>query len=252
MGQRLVALGGKDPAFQLTCAIDAPTSSELGRDAGELAGIGPVGVKIESGISAPVDVIIDFSIPSVVVPLARNCAAKKIPLVIATTGMDASQREELQQISQGIPLLVAPSMSLAVNLTMKLVREAARALKGVGSGVDVEIIEKHHRYKEDAPSGTALRFGQIVASEMGQTEQIHGREGRPGHRKATEIGYHAVRIGDNVGEHSILFGMLGETIELTVKSSTRDSYAYGALEAAKFLAGKPPGLYSMNDVLQLG
>ena len=140
-------------------------------------------------------------------------------------------------------------MSLAVNLTMKLVREAARVLRNVPEGVDVEIIERHHRFMEDAPSGTALKFGQIIAEEMGQTEHVHGRHGRPGPRPRCEIGYHALRVGDNVGEHTIVFGMLGEAIDITVKGSTRDSYAYGALAAAKFLATKKPGLYSMADVL---
>ena len=117
--------------------------------------------------------------------------------------------------------------------------------------LDVEIIERHHRYKEDSPSGTALHFGKIVAEEMGQTEHVHGREGRPGQRPPTEIGYHAVRVGDNVGEHTIVFGMLGETLEVTVRGQTRDSYAYGALAAAKFLVTQAAGLYSMSDVLGL-
>jgi 4-hydroxy-tetrahydrodipicolinate reductase len=140
-------------------------------------------------------------------------------------------------------------MSLAVNLTMKLVREAARILKNVPDGVDVEIIERHHRFKEDAPSGTALKFGQIVAEEMQQSSHVHGRHGRPGLRPRDEIGYHALRVGDNVGEHMIVFGLMGETIDLSVKSHTRDSYAYGALAAAKFLATRKPGLYSMADVM---
>ena len=151
--------------------------------------------------------------------------------------------------SQVTPLLMAPSMSLAVNLTMKLVREAARALRAIPDGVDVEIIERHHRFKEDAPSGTALHFGKIVAEEMGQTEHVHGRHGRPGLRPHNEIGYHALRTGDNVGEHTIVFGLLGETIDLTVRGHTRDSYAYGAIAAAKFLATQKAGLYSMTDVL---
>jgi len=140
-------------------------------------------------------------------------------------------------------------MSLAVNLAMKLVREASHSLKDLSSGVDVEIIERHHRYKEDAPSGTALKFGEIIADEMGQSEHRHGRQGRTGQRPRNEIGYHAVRTGDNVGEHQIIFGMLGETLEVYVRGHTRDSYAYGALAAAKFLATRPAGLYSMEDVL---
>jgi len=124
-------------------------------------------------------------------------------------------------------------------------------LKNHSSGVDVEIIERHHRYKEDAPSGTALKFGEIIAREMGQNKQIHGREGRIGQRPRNEIGYHAVRVGDNVGEHTIIFGMLGETLEVVVKGQSRDSYASGSLTAAKYLASRTAGMYSMSDALGL-
>ena len=144
---------------------------------------------------------------------------------------------------------MAPNMSLAVNLVMKLVADAASVLSQNTAGVDVEIIERHHRFKEDAPSGTALQFGRIVAENMGQTQHVHGREGRPGLRPQNEIGYHALRTGDNVGEHTIVFGMMGETIDLTVRGHTRDSYAYGALQAARFLFGRGAGMYSMTDVL---
>jgi 4-hydroxy-tetrahydrodipicolinate reductase len=142
-------------------------------------------------------------------------------------------------------------MSVAVNLVMKLVSEAARVLRNNPDGVDVEIIERHHRFKEDAPSGTALQFGRIVAEQMGQDRHVHGRDGRIGQRPLNEIGYHAVRTGDNVGEHTIVFGLMGETIDLTVRGHTRDSYAYGALAAAKFVAEQGAGLYSMADVLGL-
>jgi 4-hydroxy-tetrahydrodipicolinate reductase len=142
-------------------------------------------------------------------------------------------------------------MSTAVNLVMKLVSEAARILRNNPDGVDVEIIERHHRFKEDAPSGTALQFGRIVAEQMGQQNHVHGREGRTGKRPASEIGYHAVRTGDNVGEHTIVFGLMGETIDLSVRGHTRDSYALGSLTAARFLATQKPGLYSMADALGL-
>jgi 4-hydroxy-tetrahydrodipicolinate reductase len=129
------------------------------------------------------------------------------------------------------------------------VETAGRALRDHPSHADVEIIERHHRYKEDAPSGTALKFGEIIAGVMGQTEQQHGRSGRPGQRPHGEIGYHALRTGDNPGEHTIVFGLLGETLEISVRASNRDCYAHGALAAAKFLAGKPAGFYSIKDVL---
>jgi 4-hydroxy-tetrahydrodipicolinate reductase len=142
-------------------------------------------------------------------------------------------------------------MSLAVNIAMKLTEVTANALNSHSSGVDVEILERHHRYKEDSPSGTALKFGETIAAIMGQTEHVNGREGRPGVRPQNEIAYHAIRTGDNPGEHTIVFGMLGETIEVTVRASNRDCYAMGALTAAKFVSQQSPGVYSMFDVLGL-
>lgn len=249
MGQRITALTHADPDLTVFAAVDA---TRVGEDAGEVAGIGPIGVAISPEFPAePPDVTIDFSVPAGVLSAAAVCAKRKIPLVAATTGLAPDQAETLLAIAEQTPLLWAPNMSVAVNLTMNLVRDAARALKELPDGVDVEIIERHHRFKEDSPSGTALRFGEIVAEEMGQTEHVHGRSGRPGQRPQTEIGYHALRTGDNVGEHTIVFGMLGETIDLHVRGHSRDSYAYGALAAAKFLVDKPAGTYTMNDVLGL-
>jgi 4-hydroxy-tetrahydrodipicolinate reductase len=249
MGQRITALAHADPGLRVAAAIEPANSPHLGKDAGEMAGIGRIGIPITAELGQRVDVVIDFSVPQGAAAIAGVCAERQIPLVVATTGLEGKHREAVLAASQVTALLISPSMSLAVNVAMKLVRDAARLLKSVPSGVDVEVIERHHRFKEDAPSGTALRFGQIVAEEMGQTSHVHGRHGRPGTRPPAEIGYHALRVGDNVGEHTIVFGMLGETIDLTVRSHTRDSYAYGALAAAKFLATKKPGLYSMADVL---
>jgi 4-hydroxy-tetrahydrodipicolinate reductase len=249
MGRRIVALAHADSQLKVTAALEPASSPHIGCDAGELAGIGNISVPITAELGPRVDVVIDFSIPAGAVAISRVCGERAIPLVVATTGLEGAAREEVLAASQTTPLLISPSMSLAVNLTMKLVRDAARVLKNLPEGVDVEIIERHHRFKEDAPSGTALKFGQIIADEMGQTDHVHGRHGRPGVRPKTEIGYHALRVGDNVGEHTIVFGMLGEAIDLTVRGHTRDSYAYGALAAAKFLATKKPGLYSMADVL---
>jgi 4-hydroxy-tetrahydrodipicolinate reductase len=251
MGQRIIALAHADADFTVSAAFDAPQAPAHGRDAGEVAGIGPIGVAICRDLVS-VDVIIDFSTPEGLVAIAEECAQRKIALVAATTGLTAAQRESVVAASKKVSVVMAPNMSLAVNLTMKLVREAAKALRSYAPGADVEIIERHHRLKEDAPSGTALEFGRIVAEEMGQSVHVHGREGRPGKRPRNEIGYHAVRVGDNVGEHTIVFGLIGETIDLHVKGQSRDSYAYGALAAAKFLVGKPPGLYTMADVLGLG
>jgi 4-hydroxy-tetrahydrodipicolinate reductase len=249
MGQRLVALAAADPELSITAAIDSPNHPRLGEDAGLIAGVKALGISLSAVIDAPVDVMIDFSVPAAAENIIATCRQKSIPLVVATTGLDKAQMEKLHAAAREIPLLWSPSMSLAVNLTMKLAEMAGRALRD--RDADVEIVERHHRFKEDAPSGTALKFGRILAEVMGQTAERHGREGRPGRRPHAEIGYHAIRTGDNPGEHTVLFGMLGETIELSVRASNRDCYALGALAAAKFLAGKKPGLYGMNDVLGL-
>lgn len=249
MGQRLIALGSQHADFRIIAAIDHAQHAALGRDAGSVAGVQPLDVKLTADWPAAVDVAIDFSVPLACSAAVRHCLDKRIPLVVATTGLNAAQIAEVKEAAKSIPLCWAPSMSLAVNLTMKLAQQAAQALRQVPQGVDVEIIERHHRFKEDAPSGTALKFGEIIAAEMGLTEQVHGREGQCGQRTRNEIGYHAVRTGDNPGEHTIVFGMLGELIELRVAASNRDCYASGALAAAKFLIGKPPGLYNMFDVL---
>ena len=182
MGQRIVALAHVDPLLTVAAALEAPGSPHIGKDAGELAGLGKIGVPIKAELSEHVDVIIDFSMPAGTVAVARVCGERQIPLVVATTGLEGASRDSVLSASQTTAVLLSPSMSLAVNLTMKLVREAARILKHNPEGIDVEVIERHHRFKEDAPSGTALKFGQIIAEEMGQTEHVHGRHGRPGAR----------------------------------------------------------------------
>jgi 4-hydroxy-tetrahydrodipicolinate reductase len=251
MGQRVLAVAAGDKRFQIVAALESATHPSLGQDAGLVAGIGEIGVPLAVVGESDADVVIDFSVPDAAVAAVTHCLEYRKPVVIATTGFDDQQQQYLGKCADKIPVVWAPSMSTAVNLLMKLTEIAGQALKKLPSGVDVEIIERHHRFKEDAPSGTALRFGQIVADAMGQTEHTHGRAGRPGPRQRGEIGYHAVRTGDNPGEHTIIFGMLGETIELNVAASNRDCYAQGALLAAEWLIGKKPGLYSMNDVLGL-
>lgn len=251
MGRRIAALAQSDPEFDVVLALESSGHPKIGADVGEVAGIGKIGVTVGSSVGPHPDVLIDFSTPEGLMSILGECSERRIPIVVATTGLSDKQRDEVLSAAQTTPVVFAPSMSLAVNLLMKLAREAASVLKNVPSGVDVEIIERHHRFKEDAPSGTALKFGEIIAAEMGQTEHIHGRSGRVGQRPRTEIGYHALRTGDNVGEHTIVFGLLGETIDLTVRSHTRDSYAFGALMAAKYLAAQEPGLYTMADVLGL-
>jgi len=251
MGQRVIALAAQDSSLRIAAAYESENSLRLGQDAGDVAGIGRINVPIAAEIGEHMDVVIDFSTPEGCLAVVAVCAARGIPVVVATTGLTAAQKKQIETAAQTTPILMAPSMSLAVNIAMKLVADAGRVLKNHSSGVDVEIIERHHRFKEDAPSGTALKFGEIVAAQMGQDQHVHGREGRTGQRPRNEIGYHALRVGDNVGEHTIVFGLLGETLEVTVRGQSRDSYASGALTAAKFLAAQQPGLYSMTDALSL-
>jgi 4-hydroxy-tetrahydrodipicolinate reductase len=251
MGQRLICLAREDPDLTVGAALESPSHPLQGRDVGEVCGLGPVGVPVRAGITPELrlEVVIDFSVPEGTLALLPQCLAHRIPIVIATTGFSAEQRREIDGAAHEIAVLQSPNMSLVVNVLYKLAREAGSALKG--KGFDVEIIERHHRFKKDSPSGTALHFAKVVQEAMGQTDLRYGREGLVGERPAQEIGIHAVRAGDNVGEHTIIFSALGETMELVHKSSSRDSYARGALEAAKFLAGKPAGRYTMNDVLGL-
>jgi 4-hydroxy-tetrahydrodipicolinate reductase len=251
MGQRVTAVASQNPRYTVVAALESANHPALGQDAGLIAGVKPLGVPIGVVGESDADVVIDFSVPDAAVAVTKHCLDFKKPLVIATTGLEAEQQQFIREAARSLPIVWAPSMSTAVNVAMKLTEIAAQSLKELPTGVDVEIIERHHRFKEDSPSGTALRFGQIVSEQMGQTGHIHGRQGRPGKRPQNEIGYHAVRTGDNPGEHTIIFGMLGEVLEIRVAASNRDCYAQGALLAAEWLVGKPAGLYSMNDVLRL-
>lgn len=251
MGQRLVALALEDKSLQVVAAVDSPKHPLIGRDAGELAGVGNIGVPVtgELPLGARVDCVIDFSVPAGTMAILPACTARKIPVVVATTGHSAEQKAEIESAAHDTAVLFSPSMSLVVNLLFKLVRETTEALKG--KGFDIEIVERHHRFKHDSPSGTAMKFAEIIRDSLGGGKFVHGREGIVGERKAEEIGLHAVRGGDNVGEHTIIFTTLGETLELVHKGHSRDSYTRGALLAAKFLAAKSAGRYTMADVLGL-
>jgi 4-hydroxy-tetrahydrodipicolinate reductase len=252
MGRRVVALASEDSVFKIAAAIDHPSSRFIGQDAGDLAGVPHRGVSVSGDWPRSADVAIDFSLPTAIAGCVEACLERKIPLVVATTGLDDAQKQLLQQAAKTIPIVWAPSMSLAVNLTMKLAQQVASKLHDVSGGIDIEILERHHRFKADAPSGTALKFGELIAEMLpGDIKHIHGREGHTGERTRNEIGYHAIRVGDNPGEHTIVFGMLGERIELNVAASNRDCYAAGALSAAKFVLKQSPGLYNMFDVLGL-
>lgn len=250
MGQRLIDLASQDPALQLVAAVDSPTHPSIGQDAGIVAGSGELNLPI-TDVYRECESVIDFSTVDGAIKAIDYCRENSVPLVMATTGLEAAQEQLLRDAAKVIPIVWAPSMSMAVNLTMKLTQIAGEVLKDHASGVDVEIIERHHRFKADSPSGTALKFGDIAATAMGISNHRHGREGMVGQRPHDEIGYHAVRTGDDPGQHTIVFGMLGETIELKVAASNRDCYASGALAAAKFVVNQTPGIYDMYDVLNL-
>jgi 4-hydroxy-tetrahydrodipicolinate reductase len=251
MGKRIVQLANDDLDLHIVAAIDFAGHPEYGQDVGAISGIGALGVKVVSEVplATHLDVMIDFSTPEGTMNILKTCTDRKIPVVVATTGHSDAQRREIEAAAHHTAILIAPNMSLVVNVLFKLVQQAAAALKD--KGFDIEILERHHRFKKDSPSGTALHFAKIIQDAMGEMPIRHGREGLVGERPAKEIGMHAVRSGDNVGEHTILFSTLGETMELVHKGHTRDAYVRGALQAAKFLADKPAGRYSMSDVLGL-
>src|SRR5712691_9452572 len=251
MGQRLVILGHEDTELSLGAALESAGHPEQSRDIGDVCGIGKLGVPVRSDVPLDhrLDVMIDFSMPEGTMNVLKLCLQRRIPLVVATTGHTHAQRQEIEAAAHETALLMAPNMSLAVNALFKLVGQAAAILKD--RGFDVEILERHHRFKKDSPSGTALHFARLIQEAMGQTELRHGREGLVGERPGHEIGVHAIRVGDNVGEHTIIFSTLGETMELTHRAHARDCYVRGALQAAKYLASRPAGRYTMNDVLGL-
>jgi 4-hydroxy-tetrahydrodipicolinate reductase len=248
MGTRLIQLIQADPGLRLAAALDRADHPQLGADAGALAGIGSLDVPLSSTLDRPADVVIDFSLPAGTLALVGHCCARGVPLVVGTTGFEPAERRVLEQAAAQIPLLISPNLSRAVNLLMRLAGEAARAL---GDAADIEIVERHHHFKKDAPSGTALRLAEIVGRAIGSGPErfVHGRHGQVGERTRGEIGLHALRTGDNPGEHTVVFGLMGECLELSHRALNRDGFALGALDAARFLAGKPPRLYTMDDLL---
>jgi 4-hydroxy-tetrahydrodipicolinate reductase len=253
MGRRLVDLIRTDPELQLTGAVAHSAHPALGRDAGEIAGVGAVGVPLQSDLATllpQADVVVDFSSAEASMAYLRLAAAAHRAVVIGTTGFSAAQRDEIARLSQRLPCFLAPNMSIGVNVLFQLLRRAAVLLPHY----DVEIIEAHHRTKADAPSGTALRLGAIVAEQRGQTLDdvaMYGRQGVVGRRTDPEIGIQAIRAGDIIGEHTVIFGGMGERLELIHRTQNRDTFAHGALRAAKWIVQQPPGLYSMEDLLPL-
>ena len=251
MGSRIVALH-REAGLRLAAALEAPGHRALGRDAGELAGTGVLGVPLTADAAAAITrdrVLIEFSVPEASLEHLRLVARTGARAVIGTTGFSAAQREEIATLARQAAILVAPNMSVAVTLAFSLLRTMAKAL---GDDYDVEITEVHHRYKKDAPSGTAVRMAEIVAEALGRDLRkvgVYGREGLPGERSGKEIGVMSLRSGDVVGEHTVSFGTLGERLELTHRAHSRDTFARGALRAVRWIAGRGPGLYSMHDVL---
>lgn len=253
MGRALVEAVARAPKVRLHAALDRADSPAIGRDAGEGAGVFS-GVTISHDIASALDgadALIDFTLPAATLTHVEHCVRLHVAMVIGTTGFTTDGRQCLAEAATRIPLVVAPNMSVGVNVAFKLVETAARIL---GDAYDVEVFEIHHRHKIDAPSGTAVRLGEVAAAALGRDlarDAVHGREGVTGERSAREIGFHSARGGDIVGDHTVFFAGAGERLEITHRSSSRANYALGALRAARWLSGRAAGLYDMQDVLGL-
>lgn len=254
MGRNLVDVCSHSENVRCTVASEQINSPFVGMDAGELAGVGGLQVKIATDLlplAEHFDVLIDFTRPAATLDHLVLCRKLGKAMVIGTTGFSAEQKMEIFHAADYIPIVFAPNMSVGVNLCFKLLDMAARVL---GDSVDIEVMEAHHRHKVDAPSGTALAMGQVVAKALGRDlEQcaVYGREGVTGERDRSTIGFATVRAGDIVGEHTVLFADVGERIEITHRASSRMTFAKGAVRAAAWLAGREPGLFDMQDVLGL-
>jgi len=255
MGKTLIEAVQQAEGVCLGAAIDRPDSSLVGADAGELAALGKIGVSLSGGLAAVLDqfdVLIDFTHPSVTLKNLEVCRQAGKAMVIGTTGFSPEEKQLLAEAGKQIPIVFAANFSVGVNLCLKLLDTAARVL---GDEVDIEIVEAHHRHKVDAPSGTALRMGEVVASALGRDLQkvaVYGREGQTGARARETIGFATVRAGDVVGDHTVLFAADGERVEITHKASSRMTFARGAVRAALWLQPGRPGLFDMQDVLGLG
>lgn len=253
MGKTLIEACHNHPALTLSAATERPESSLLNSDAGELASIGKNNVSIVPSLdqAASFDVLIDFTRPTPSLAHLAWCVEHQRAIVIGTTGFSEEEKAQIQQAAKRIPIVFAPNMSIGVNLSLKLLEMTAKVLE---DSVDIEIIEAHHRHKVDAPSGTALRMGEVIAETLGRNLAdcaVYGREGHTGERDRQTIGFETIRAGDIVGEHTVMFADIGERIEITHKASSRMTFAKGAVRAADWLAQKPVGLYDMQDVLGL-
>ncbi len=254
MGKALVEAVVATPGVELGAATVLPDSSLIGSDAGELAGVGRLNVAVSGslqGCEAEFDVLIDFTSPESTLAHLAWCAANGKSAVVGTTGLSESQLESLRGFARDMPIMFAPNMSVGITVLLDLLSQAARIF---GDDYDVEVIEAHHRFKKDAPSGTALRLGEAVADALGRDLRecaVYGREGITGERDPKTIGFETIRAGDVVGDHTVLFATEGERIEFTHKASSRMTFAKGAMRAARWVSGKAVGLYDMQDVLGL-
>ncbi len=251
MGRQTIALAAEQPDCRLVAALEAPGHAELGRDVGELVGRGRCGVVLSDRCAVDFDVLIDFSLPAGTMLWLAECARRGRPLVIAATGHDAVATARIREAAKHIAILKAANLSIGVNVLLRLARQLGEILD---PSWDVEICEAHHRGKRDAPSGTALALRDAVAAGRGargdgDPETIHGRRGQTGPRPVGQIALHSLRLGDTVGEHAVAFGAWGETLTIAHSAHSREIFAAGALRAARWLVGRPAGLYDMPDVL---
>ncbi|MGR9105983.1 MAG: 4-hydroxy-tetrahydrodipicolinate reductase [Gammaproteobacteria bacterium] len=254
MGHCLIRACRETQGLQLGAALEHPNSGSIGQDAGVQAGMAPLGVVVSADASQVLDnfdVLIDFTRPEPAIDQVDLCERTGKRMVIGTTGFSPVQRERIRSAAGSIPIVLAPNMSVGVNLSLKLLQVAAKVMGGYS---DIEVIEAHHRHKVDAPSGTALRMGEVVAEALGRNLQdcaIYGREGNTGERDRKTIGFSTIRAGDIVGEHTVMFADEGERVEISHKASSRMTFANGAMRAARWILDRPAGLYDMQDVLGL-
>jgi 4-hydroxy-tetrahydrodipicolinate reductase len=250
MGRHIAALALADGAVTLVAVLEAEGHPDLGKDYGALLGRDRIGVVVETALDVAADVLVDFSSAQSAASRAAECARRRIALVLGTTGLDPAARKAVDAAAKRVPVVFAPNMSVGVNALIQALPELVRLL---GPGYDIEIVEAHHRLKKDAPSGTALALAGAVAEAAGidlAQDAVYGRQGITGERPARQIGLHAVRGGDIVGDHRILFAGAGESIEVIHRAHSRETFAAGAVRAALFAAGARPGLYTMVDVLR--
>lgn len=251
MGARLIAVARQAGGYEIAGAIERPEHPAQAQDAGEIAGVGKIGLPITFDLRPTPQVLIDFTTPSSMRHWLKTCGDRGIAMVIGTTGLKEKDHAAIDRAATRIPILQAPNMSLGVNVLFQIAGQVAKLL---GDGYDIEIIEAHHRFKKDAPSGTAMGLADAILKSLGKQREAlrYDRHGDDVPRKTGEIGIHSLRVGDEVGRHTAHFAALGERLELTHVATNRDTFVHGALRAARWIADRKPGRYGMADVLGLG